>query len=562
MEKRWIYNELDLSNLSNEFDNLSVNALQILHNRNINSAEKILKFFSYDFENFNDTKMMKDSLKAVNLIKKALKDKWKIVVYLDYDADGTTSAIVAYLALTNLGANVSYYSNNRFEDGYGICKNGVDKILSIWDDTQLIITVDNGIVAYDACKYVKTKNINLIITDHHEANSNLPMADAIVNPKRKDDNYPFKGLCGCGVIYKLMLLLYDELNISRDFLYELLDVVALGTVGDIVPLVDENRIFVKKGIELIQEGRRPVFKYLNESYGVKKVTSHETLAFKYTPFVNALSRMTGTTIPIIDLFLEKDEYKIKELITKYKEINEERKRLTEEQLEIVENILENKGIKEVIVIAEEWLHEGSLGLVAGKLKEKYNRPTFILSIEDGMAKGSARSIDGFNLKEQMDSISYLFEKYGGHAAAAGLSLRIENLKEFEDLMLKSAQKTLTDDDYIIKVNIDCELNPASLTETFINEIDILEPFGASFEPPVIAMNFIVQKSPSYIGENQKHLKLSTDNNISILLWNQSFRYQKLNEPKYLKALGSPNMNIFNNEKQLQFIVDNDNWVYK
>ena len=266
--------------------NLSYRTLEILYERGYRTLADIEKFLYSTMYDLYDSRLLKDSEKAVEILINAIKNKLHIVLFSDYDSDGIFSAVVGVKGLRNAGANIDYYTNNRFEDGYGICVDGVNKLIEKYPDTKVILTTDNGIVAYDGIKRAKELGITVIVTDHHEPGDTLPMADAIVDPKRHDCQYPFKGLCGAGVIFKLLLLLYYEMDLDLDYIYDMCDLVAVATVGDVVPIVDENRILVKEGIKRIKQEHREVFKLLREKTQPKKINS-ETFGFIYVPMMNA-----------------------------------------------------------------------------------------------------------------------------------------------------------------------------------------------------------------------------------------------------------------------------------
>jgi len=296
------------------FSELNDVVLQILMNRGFSKEEEIETFLFGDLRHLHDPRMLKDAEKATDIIMEAIQNGKKIVVYGDYDCDGICSTVVMTSSLRQLGGKVEYYTNNRFIHGYGMCPEGVNEILSQHPDTQLIVTVDNGIMAHEGIQYAKEKGLTVVVTDHHDPGDTLPQADAVVNPKRKDCSYPFKELCGAGLAFKLLLLLYWKMNKPLKWVYDTLDIVALATVGDIVPLLDENRILVKKGLEKIRAEDRLVFKMLREVTNSKVVNAHDTLAFYYAPLINSIGRLDGDPKPAIDMFFDNDEQSVRETI--------------------------------------------------------------------------------------------------------------------------------------------------------------------------------------------------------------------------------------------------------
>lgn len=567
MKRKWIYRKTDITNLKRDerLTGISPQVLTILKTRGYDTCEKIEEFLFSNINNLRDTRLMQDAEKAVDIISESIKNGEKMVVYGDYDADGVSSVVVMVSLLKNLGADVEYHTNNRFVDGYGMCVNGVDVLLSKYPDLKLIITCDNGIMAFDGVDYAKSKGLKVVVTDHHEQGEYLPNADAVVDPKRKDDNYPFKGLCGAGVVFKLMLLLYWKMGKDLADVYAFLDIVAMATVGDVVPIVDENRIIVKEGLTLINEGKRAAFRILAEITSTTKVNSHFTLAFMYVPMINAIGRLDGEPSDAIEMFMSEDEDLVRSKALKLQQINDERKKMTETQSEIANKILKEKGEKNVIILYDESFHEGLVGLIAGRIKESTNKPVVVLTkqkeLEDGdiLIKGSARSIDGFHLKESFDKIASVLNGYGGHEKAAGLSLRLSNLEKFEECMLKLAEDTLTDDDYIKKYNIDLSLSVKNMDIGIIDELSTLEPFGEGFPKPVVVLDGFKGKEIRYMGDEKQHVKVSADN-ISMIMWRQGETFKRKGSPLNIKAIGYPELNVFRNNVSIQFVVDGDNFL--
>ena len=557
--RRWVYPKNNYSHLKKAtmLDDLT---LQILTNRGIDTPDKIDKFLNGNLNHLYNTKDMKDAEKGVNIIKEAILNKEHIVVYGDYDADEALACVIAVSALRNLGANVDYYTNNRFTQGYGMMRSGIDEILIRYPDTKLIITVDNGISAFDGVNYAKEKGLKVVVTDHHEQGEVLPNADAVIDPKRKDETYPCKYLCGTGVIWKIMLLLYWEMDVDLQFLYDKLDIVAMATVGDIVPLIDENRILVKEGIKRIKEEKNPTFRILREVTEVTEINAHYTLGFVYVPMINAVGRLDGSVSLAIEMFLSEDEDRIKKIVSYLKSVNDRRKELTSMQEEEGERLLAKKGVKEIIIIHSETFHEGIVGLVSGRLKETYNRPTIVLKEEDGILKGSARSIPGLHMKEALDECADLLLSYGGHELACGLSLESKNFEAFEDRLISIAKRELTEEDFIKKYHIDSVLRVSDFSIDIVDTLKALEPFGASFEKPIIMVSDFKVNKVFFMGEEKNHVKLVGDNGLSLIIWREASKYKDRGEPKLLRALGYPEINVFNNNVNLQFTVDGDNFI--
>lgn len=548
----------DISNLlsSPKLSNLPEDILQILMMRGLDTPELAEKFLYTTLKEIHSPFLMKDMDKGVALIKEAIEKNLNIIVYSDYDCDGATSGSVMTLCLKEAGANVDIWTNNRFVHGYGISKNGIDDMLRKFPNTQFIITTDNGISAIEGIQYAKDKGITVVVTDHHDPALESPKADAIINPKQIDCPYPFKGLCGAGVAYKVMLALYWEMNLPLEIVEEKLDIVALGTVADIVPLVDENRVIVKEGIKRIQEEKRPAFRLLRQETGVSKVDS-QTLGFKYAPMINSLSRLTGDPLKAIEMFLLEDENEIKETVQYIHELNEQRKTLTSDQTLVAEKILDEKGLQKVNVIYHDSFHEGLVGLIASKLKEKYYRPFFVFAQGDrkGELKGSGRGIDGLHLKKTLDKVADLLEKYGGHTKAAGLSIMIENLEAFEVEMNKIADEEMNPEDLIPKIFVEIPVKPHQLTVELTESLEMLEPFGEAFQKPVVGVTGFNVNNVYLMGEERQHLKLISDDGIPLIMWSGGSYYCDIGKPKIVKAIGYPNINVWNGNVSVQFIVN-------
>jgi len=539
---------------------LSPFTMSILERRGLTSTEEQTRFLASDLKDMHDTRLMKDGLKAVRLIKRAIETEQTIVIYSDYDSDGVNSAVIGVTLLRQLGATAHFYTNNRFTQGYGMMPSGVDAILDTYPDTQMIITTDNGIMAFEGVRYAKEKGLSVIVTDHHEPDAVLPEADAVVDPKQTDCQYPFRELCGAGVIFKLLHLLYEEMNRPLDPVFAMLDVVALATVGDIVPLVDENRLFVKEGLKLIKAKQRPIFRILEDITEPKEINAHLTLAFMYVPMINAVGRLAGDPRQAIEMFLTEDEEEMTRIVHYLKETNDKRKQMTREQVEHAEKLVEAKGLRPVIVVYDDTFDEGIAGLIAGRLKEKYHRPVFAFTkTEDGTLKGSGRSIDNFHLKKAFHVLADTIIGGGGHAKAGGLSIHLDQLDAFDDAVNALADEWLTEEDLVKKKSVDVVVTPDMLHLTMLEELKALEPYGEGFPKPVIMVKDYPIQTVRTLGQEKNHLKF-TDKETAIIMWQgQSvLDLNRRNRPYTLTCLGFPQVNVFRNTVTLQFIVDDDN----
>lgn len=542
---------------------LSEVIISVLSNRGYDTPEKILDFLDTDINKLHDPYLFRDMKKAVESIKEAIKNGWVIIIYSDFDNDGVCAAALLKICLLQLGATVYVYTNNRFEDGYGMCINGVNNILESYPAAKLIITADNGIMCHDSIRYASEHGLSVIVTDHHEAGETIPdAAAAVIDAKVKDEPYPFKEMCGAGVAFKLMLALYQDYEMDLRKVYKHLDLVSLATVGDIVPIVGENRILVEKGLLLINAKKKPSFRWLHEVTGLKEDVDTYALGFVYTPMINAISRLNGSPDEAIEMLISADDELIKKTAETLKKLNEDRKKLTEEQLELALSMINQDFPDEVIVLYDEEFHEGIVGLLAGKIKERFNRPCIILTKVDGNLKGSCRSIDGMHIKESLDLVSGLLGSYGGHAKAAGLSLEEENLPAFKEAMIKLAQSMLTEDDFIKKHQIDCVVAAKELTFNIVSDLKSLEPYGEGFRKPVIKLKeFAVINKPFYMGSNKVHVKMEGAK-VNVVMWNGADEYKACGEPKTFSALGYPAINEYNNQKSLQFFVNDGNYRYE
>lgn len=512
-----------------DFKSINPIVAEILLNRGFNTEKEMIEFISKKED--VDYGEMKDIKKAANIISQSIKSNETIVLYSDTDVDGCMSAALGIKLLRKVCESSFYYTNNRFKDGYGLCKTGIDNIVREYPDTKLIITADNGIAAADI-SYAKEKGLKVVVTDHHEPVETLPSADAIVDPKQKDCRYQFKELCGAGVLYKVLTEVFINLGKAKKETEEVLDLVAFATVGDLVLLIGENRIIVDKGIALINNSPSMAFEVIKETLGIKEITSHDTIAFQLAPMINALSRVTGSIGKGIELFLSDDKDLVKENVLFMQEQNEKRKRMTKEETEIAESLIPSPLDTKALVVYSDNFSDGIIGIIAGRLKEKYNRPTIVLTKVEGtdILKGSARSIEGFHLQgtfKKLNNKFHIFETFGGHAMAAGLSIKEGNLDRLKELIYSEANELLSDQDLLEKVIIDSALTSNDLTLELAEEINKLGPFGNGFNEPIIGLNFNFTNIYN-MGAEKQHLKCyDSATDTSVICWNGSNIYNKI-----------------------------------
>ncbi|MDD6762866.1 MAG: single-stranded-DNA-specific exonuclease RecJ [Clostridiales bacterium] len=471
------------------------------------------EFMSKSKQGIKNPMTMLDMDKAVERIVSALDKKEKIAVYGDYDVDGITSTALLYEFLKSRGADVIYYIPDRKDEGYGINIMAVNKLIK--QGMKLLITVDCGITAIGEVEFAKLQGMDVIITDHHTCKERIPTAAvAVVNPKRPEDEYGFDGLAGVGVAFKLVLALAMKLGMKTGQVFDrYADIAAIGTIADVVPLIDENRIIVDKGLKLLQNPQRPGVRELLEVAGMggKKVTS-STVAFALAPRMNAAGRL-GTAVTAVELLLTRDEARAREIAAELDRENRERQ---ETEHEINREALDmiaadpNFSKKKVIVLAKEGWHNGVIGIVASRIMEQFYKPTILISLTDGVGKGSGRSISGFNLFDALNDSDELLTTFGGHAVAAGLGINEANLEKFSTRINQYADKVMKDGDMIPVVKIDCMLGGSNLSVATANIISKLEPYGMGNERPVFAVKNAVVTAFATVGAENKHLRMQIE----------------------------------------------------
>lgn len=576
--KKWFIksdNGLTKENFLNNSE-FSYITCQLLANRKID-YKNVKKFLYPDYKYLHNPFLMKDLDTAIEILVDAIDNNLHIQIVGDYDQDGNSATVVLFKGLSYFTDNISFAIPNRIEDGYGISKGIVDSAKE--NNVDLIITCDNGISAFEVAEYCSSLNIQMIITDHHQVcfdksgNQILPKAEAVINPHRIDCEYPFKELCGAGVAFKLMQALYDELGGDEDYLIDLLQFVSMGTVCDVVDLVDENRIFVKKGLEILNSSDNIGINQLKKENGVTKVTT-TSLGFKLGPCINAAGRLESASIGV-ELFLEEDEGVADKYAKKLVELNEIRKNLTNEAYSIVN--LKIKKYKyfenDVIVVYDDEIHESIAGIVAGRIKDFYYKPTLVFSKakEDGLLKGSARSIEDYDIISKLREFSDLFEKLGGHAMAAGFTIKEENLEILRNRLNENSG--LDSESFIEKVKIDCSLDFKLLNFNIVDELKLLEPYGKANPEPLFGTRNVEIKSISLIGSNKNVIKLvliQEECEFSGIIFTNYEKYiSHLNEKfktsdiitdqyniknKFIDILYTPVINEYMNTKSIQLLI--------
>lgn len=537
----------------------SDSVLEVLYNRGLTTVEQIEDFFDNDPSKVHSPNLMMDMEKGVQIIADAIDKGLKIVIYGDYDADGASATAIGMLGLRKAGANVEYFINNRFEHGYGLNVKGMDDLLKEHPDVDIILTVDNGIVAYEGIDYAVSKGIRVVVTDHHDPHPSgkMPNAEAIINPKRPGDEYPFKGICGATVIYKFMLALHWELDMDLEYVEDLVDIVGMATIGDVMPLLDENRIFVKEALKKIKMGNRPAFAKLVEKTNVTNI-DEEMFGFKFVPMVNAPSRLLGDIDLAVDLFLTDDEEEMERLVDELIRLNDERKEITAVQEEIAMKMIEDMGEQSFYVLYNPDFHEGIVGLIAGRIKEKFYRPAIVLTEHHGIAKGSGRSIEGFHINNALHANADALIGFGGHAGACGMSLSIDKVDELRQRVTATAEEQLTEEDLTPKIVVDAVVDSSELTIDYIDELDTLRPFGQAFPKPVLKLQGFKGKDVRYMGSDKNHLKVSGFGKVSLIMFKYAEDFKEKGEPSVIDAIGYPALNVWNNNVSVQFMIQENN----
>ena len=548
----WIYPNYD-ENFIKELESYSIskNVAKILNVRNITDMTSVKKYFSDEYEEGYDPFLMHDMQKAVDRINEAIENEEKILVYGDYDADGITSTVLLVETLISMGANVSSYIPNRFEEGYGPNKEAFTKIIN--SGITLIITVDNGIAGVEEVDLANELGCDVIVTDHHKIQDTIPNAYAIIHPEHPEGNYPFKKLAGVGVAFKLAHAL---LEIFPDFL---LDLVAIGTIADMVSITDENRIFVKQGLELINEDPRIGLKMLLELSGIDTKIDEQTVGFYIAPKLNSIGRMDSAKLGLTFLMAE-DPVTARALAEQIEQYNIERKQVTEDIVKDVINKIESsdKKQKNVIMVSGEY-HEGVLGIVASNIVEKYQKPVFIMNEKDGILKGSARSIFDFNIYVAMNKISDLFVAFGGHTLAAGFSFEESNFEKIEEFLDNEFEEFKQNNDLKANKNIDIVTSLEDISYQFLNSLDALKPYGMDFEKPAVLIENAMVLNKTYFGSEKQYLRLTIADevgNLDCITFKDSVTFDKVEKNDIIDLLCNIDKNNFNGRTKLQaHIID-------
>ncbi len=545
--------------------NLHPIILELLNKRGYSTEKDVSEFLSSKPRKTYDPFLLHNMAEGVDLVLSAVENDERICVYGDYDADGVTATSVLLEFLSHLTPNLSYYIPSRFDEGYGLNKTAMEKISAA--GVGLVVTVDCGSVSREEVEYGKKLGLEIVVTDHHQAELETLPACPVINPNQPDCTYPFKGLAGCGVAFKLAQAIGKTIDLPPSTYNDTLDLVAVGTIADVMPLVDENRTLVKYGLLRLNSGSRLALRELTTGIGLKlgEVRAFN-VSFGIAPHINAAGRIKAARLGV-KLFRSQDEDEIKEIIDIVKECNSMRKDLQNQTFlkcvdKVEGSIKENGRLDNFLLIQLDDVHEGVTGIAAGKVKDKYYRPVAVVTpTDDGKYKGTGRSIEGIDLHRFLSNFSNLFERFGGHKAACGFTIAGDNLTAFREGIAEKMEELISEqpDLFTRTWTWDFEAAPEDLTVELAYELNLFEPCGKGNETPVFAVNGFINRLTSMGREGQYRRFLLNDDNGRSSLQCVSFALEggsmdELREGMKVKAIGSLNLNSWNGRVTAQFNV--------
>lgn len=558
MKKRWITKEHDRGRVREFANEIKVSPLiaALLIARGIDTEDKAEKFLRPKFADLHDPDLLEGMQRAVERILEAVDSGEKILIWGDYDVDGTTGTVVLRKALEILGAETGYHIPHRFSEGYGINIPALKKAKE--RGYKLVISVDCGITSFDAVEWATENGLDFIITDHHLAKeSGTPNAHAVINPNQKNCPYPDKNLAGVGVAFKLIHALLRERG-KEEIVPHFLKVVAIGTVADVMNLTGENRVIVSLGLRDLPKTINYGLKALMEVSDCRADMTSYHIGFRIAPRINAAGRMDAAR-NVVEL-LEADNFeRAKELAEFLNNKNLERQSVQRKITELALRESAEFSGKNFVVVAGEGWHRGVIGLAASRLAEKFNRPTIVLSTENGLAHGSARSVGTFHLLESLNSCEDLFEKFGGHAAAAGMTLKTENIEELRLQLEKHASAHLTAEDLVPELKIDAEVSSETLGLEVVEDLKQLEPFGQGNPQPIFLTKDLILLDEPWVMK-EKHLKLKladeTGKQFEAVWWDgvEQSKEQTLTARKRIELAYTPEANTWQGNTRLQLVV--------
>jgi single-stranded-DNA-specific exonuclease len=543
-------------NLSAQLPTLKVDTIKLLLNRGIENFESAKLFFNPEQAQLHDPFLMKDMGVAVNLLSEAILNNTKILLYGDYDVDGSCSVALSYSFLKQIGAQVEYYIPDRYSEGYGVSSQGVE--YAIDSKIGLLITMDCGIRAVPEVKSLKEAGISVIVCDHHEPGEDLPIADAVLDAKQLDCNYPFKELCGCGVVFKLLHAFCIQQGIDDNQIFQFVDVLALATCADIVPMVGENRVFVRLGIQKINSKPSIGLATLKEKAALDGVLNVRSLVFGFAPRINAAGRIEHAK-GAVELLIAEDVERANYLADKVNELNLQRRELdkdiTEDVLDIIakDKILQEKN---TTVLAHESWHKGVIGIVASRCIENYHRPTIIFKQTDDYLTGSARSVGDFDILKAIEHCDHLLGKYGGHKFAAGLTLHKDNFDVFCEEFESIVSQTIDPEDLVASILIEQELDLDMIDFVFYNILERMEPFGPNnMQPVFLSKNVLIDGEARLLKE--EHLKFQIKNKlgaIDCIGFNMKEDFNTLDFKQTIDIVYTIEVNEYKGRKSLQLML--------
>ena len=564
MDKRWVVKEKGDTAVVKQLAGalgVSDSLANLMVQRNITSADEAEAFFNPSLDYLHDPFLMKDMNIAVDRISTAVKKNEKILVYGDYDVDGTTAVALMYSFLKDQYSNVDYYIPDRYKEGYGVSFQGLD--YAFQSNCKLVITLDCGIKAVEKVKYARTKGLDVIICDHHYPGDEIPRALAVLDPKQPSCNYPYKELSGCGVGFKLIHAYSRVHGIPFSSVYHYLDLVAVSIASDIVPITGENRVMAYFGLKQLNESPRTGLKEIIRESEVSRALTVEDVVFKIGPRINAAGRMeTGSKA--VDLLVSTDTRLATGISKEISNFNIERRSvdriITTEAMRMISEDQRNVNSRTTVLYNPTW-KKGVIGIVASRLIETYYRPTVILTESNGFATGSARSVQGYDLYQAIEACSDLLESFGGHMFAAGLTLKKENIKPFMERFEKHVYKTITEEQLVPRVFIDTELSFSEINEDFFKTMSLFQPFGPENMSPVfVSRNVFDTGAGRMVGSNGEHLKLDLCQESTGRKSFPAIAFNQANHIEYIRG-GNPfdicyslEMNEFRGNKNLQLNI--------
>ncbi len=565
MDKKWIIKpKEDEQKINDLAESLSVSEIiaNLLVQRGITNFEDAKQFFRPELSQLYDPFLMKDMEMAVGRLDIAIKNNEKILVYGDYDVDGTTAVATVYSFFKKIHPNIDYYIPDRYSEGYGISYKGID--FAAENNFSLVIALDCGIKAVEKIDYANDKDVDFIICDHHTPGDMLPEAVAVLDPKRNDCDYPFKELSGCGVGFKLLQAFARSNKISDDEVFSYLDLAAVSIASDIVPIIDENRVLAYYGLKKLNNDPQLGLKSIIKTSGLEKKEIFITdIVFKIGPRINAAGRIE-TGAKAVELLIADDTNKANNMSSDINDNNNTRKdfdsTITQQALKMIEVSEELKNRKTTVLYNPKW-HKGVIGIVASRLIETYYRPTIVLTQSNGLITGSARSVQGFNLYNAIDACKDLLENFGGHKFAAGLSLKKENLKAFQDKFEQVVSQQIKPDQLIPKINIDAKVKFDDINPKLYRILKQFQPFGPNNMSPVfVTENVFDTGNGKIVGKDKNHLRLSllqkgnTNKSLPAIAFRQSDCYDIIKEKQLFSVCYNIDENNFNGNTSIQLKV--------